>query len=189
MRPAPPRVCASVRRLSNKGADSEASRSREARWSSCSRYRKRLEYWGEMASSQGSDPSVRPWRLLSAHGFVLFYISLRPGCTVTEISDGVSLAPRSVYGTLGDLRRAGMIDVRKDGRRHYYSVNYGARVGLSVMSGGTELRHMLRFLANRTLRLLSVHEGLTVADRPSSEQLRPATGPLNSAPLNPRTRP
>jgi len=142
-----------------------------------------------MPSSQGSDSSVRPWRLLSAHGFVLFYIGLRPSCTVTDISDGLSLTPRSVYGTLGDLRRAGMIDIRKDGRRHYYSVNYGARVGLSVTAGGAELRHMLRFLANRTLRLLTEDEGLTGAERPSSKQLRPATEPLNSMPLNSRTRP
>src|SRR3990172_7297975 len=102
-----------------------------------------------MTSSRGSDPSVRPWRLLSSHGFVLFFLSLRPGCTVAEISDGLSLTRRSVWGTLGDLRRAGMIDVRKVGRRHHYTVNYGARVGVSVMSGGVELRHMLRFLANR----------------------------------------
>ncbi len=111
-----------------------------------------------MPSSQGSDPSVRSWRLLSSHGLVLFSISVRPGCTVAEISDGLSLTPRTVYSTLGDLREAGMVDVRKEGRRHHYSVNYGAKVGQSVVSEGTELRHVLRFLLNRTLDLLDEDE-------------------------------
>jgi hypothetical protein len=58
-----------------------------------------------------------------------------------------------------------MINVRKEGRRHHYSVNYGARVGLTVMPEGVELRLMLRFLANRTLRLLDEDEEPTVAGR------------------------
>ena len=113
-----------------------------------------------MTPSQGSDPSVRPWRLLSSHGFVLFYVSLQPGCTVSEICDRLSLTRRSVWGTLGDLRRAGLIDVRRVGQHHTYTVNYGAKVGVSVMPGGTELRHMLRFLASRTLRVLAEDEDL-----------------------------
>ncbi len=111
-----------------------------------------------MSSSQGSDLSVRPWRLLSSHGLVLFYISVRPGCTVAEISDGLSVTLRTVYATLGDLREAGMVDVRKEGRRHHYSVNYGAKVGQSVVLEGVELRHMLRFLLQRTLDLLDEDE-------------------------------
>jgi len=126
-----------------------------------------------MSSSKGSDSAVRPWRLLSSHGFILFFVSLRPDCTVAEISDSLSLTRRSVWGTLGDLRRAGMINVRKEGRRHYYSVNYGARVGLSVMpEGGVELRLMLRYLANRTLRLLDDDEDPEVADRRAPRAIR-----------------
>ncbi len=114
-----------------------------------------------MPSSQGSDPSVRPWRLLSSHGLVLFYIGVRQDCTVAEISDGLSLTPRTVHGTVGDLRRAGMVNVRKVGRRHHYSVNYGAKAGHTVVPGGAELRHVLRFLINRTLVLLDEDEKLT----------------------------
>ncbi len=130
-----------------------------------------------MTSAQGSDPSVRPWRLLSSHGFVLFYVSLHPGCTVTEISDRLSLTRRSVWGTLGDLRRAGMIDARRVGHHHTYTVNYGARVGVSMMSGGVELRQMLRFLANRTLRLLTEDDDLpqpTLAGPTKSESYAPS---------------
>ncbi len=117
-----------------------------------------------MPSSQGSDLSVRPWRLLSSHGLVLFYISTQPGCTVAEISEGLSLTPRTVYSTVGDLREAGMVNVRRDGRRHHYSVNYGAKVGHSVVPEGAELRHVLRFLLQRTLDLLDEDErGLAAA--------------------------
>lgn len=108
----------------------------------------------EMPASQGTDPSVRPWRLLSSHGSVIFYVSLRPGCTVAEIADGLSLTPRTVYSTLGDLRGVGLLNVRKEGRRHHYSVNYGGKVAQWLGPGGAELRHLLRLLANRTLAVL-----------------------------------
>ncbi len=111
-----------------------------------------------MPSSQGSDPSVRPWGLLSSHGLVLFYISVRPGCTVAEISDGLSVTPRTAYSTLGDLRKAGMVNVRREGRRHHYSVDYRAKVGHSVVPEGAELRHVLRFLLQRTLDVLDEDE-------------------------------
>ncbi len=112
-----------------------------------------------MPSSQGSDPSVRPWRLLTSHGLVLFYIGVRPDCKIQEIADGLSLTHRTVYGIVGDLRREGMVNVRAEGRRHYYSVNYDAIVGHSVVTGGAELRHALRFLISRTLVLLDEDEG------------------------------
>ncbi len=111
-----------------------------------------------MPSSHGSDPSVRPWRLLTSHGLILFYIGVRPGCAIVEISDGLSLTQRTVYSILGDLRRAGIIDVLKEGRRHHYSVNYDAIVGHSVLPEGAQLRHVLRFFISRTLNLLEEDE-------------------------------
>ena len=113
---------------------------------------------GEMVSPQGPDPAVRPWRLLSSHGLVLFYIGVRPGCTIKEICDGLSLTHRTVYGIVGELRQAGMVNVRKEGRRHRYSINYDAIVGHSVVPEGARLRHALRFLINRTLVLLDEDE-------------------------------
>lgn len=113
---------------------------------------------------------------------MLFYVALRPDCTVAEISDGISLSRRSVWGTLGDLRRAGMINVRREGRRHHYSVNYGAKVGLSVMQEGVELRLMLRFLANRTLRLLDEDED---EDPTASQREVPRVGATSEWPFPP----
>ncbi len=85
---------------------------------------------------------------------LLLYIGLRPGCTVAEMSEGLSLTTRTVYGTLGDLREAGLLNVRREGHRHHYSVNYEGKVAGWLGPGGTELRHLLRLLANRALAVL-----------------------------------
>ncbi len=38
----------------------------------------------------------------------------------------MALTRRTVWGLIGDLRRAGMLQVRKQGRRHHYTVNLDA---------------------------------------------------------------
>ncbi|MEX0681916.1 MAG: HTH domain-containing protein [Dehalococcoidia bacterium] len=66
------------------------------------------------------------WYLWSSHGTVLFFVAVNPACTIQEIADGLSLTPRTIWGVIGDLRRAGMLEITKDGRRHRYSVNLDA---------------------------------------------------------------
>jgi hypothetical protein len=63
------------------------------------------------------------WYLVSSHGSILFYIAANPDCTVEDIMDGMSLTRRTVWGIIGDLRRAGMLDARRNGRLHHYNVN------------------------------------------------------------------
>src|SRR3990172_7408726 len=63
------------------------------------------------------------WYLVSSHGAILFYIAVRPECTIKEIAEAMSLTRRTVWGVIGDLRRAGMLHIRKEGRRHHYTVN------------------------------------------------------------------
>ncbi len=63
------------------------------------------------------------WYLVSSHGSILFYIAANADCTVDDIMDGMSLTRRTVWGIVGDLRRAGMLEVRRSGRLHHYSVN------------------------------------------------------------------
>jgi DNA-binding transcriptional ArsR family regulator len=63
------------------------------------------------------------WYLVSSHGSVLFFVAANPDCTVDDIIDGMSLTRRTVWGIVGDLRRAGMLEVRRDGRHHHYSVD------------------------------------------------------------------
>jgi len=66
------------------------------------------------------------WYLVSSHGAVLFYIAVHPECTIRQIADEMALTQRTVWGLIGDLRRAEMLNVRRDGRRHHYTVNLEA---------------------------------------------------------------
>lgn len=66
------------------------------------------------------------WYLVSSHGSILFYIAVHPECTIRQIADDMALTQRTVWGLIGDLRRAGMLHVRRDGRRHHYTVNLDA---------------------------------------------------------------
>jgi hypothetical protein len=68
----------------------------------------------------------KEWSLWSSHGIVLVFIALRPNCTVAEIADALSLTPRTVWGIVGDLRRAEALRITRDGRRHRYAVNTAA---------------------------------------------------------------
>jgi hypothetical protein len=83
------------------------------------------------------------WYIWSSHGTVLFYIAMKPGCTIAEIADGLCLTQRTIWGVIGDLRRARMLDVEREGRRHRYQVRLEAdfrhptidRIPLSVLFG------------------------------------------------------
>jgi DNA-binding transcriptional ArsR family regulator len=65
----------------------------------------------------------RRWHLWSRQGLVLLRIALNPDSTVQDIAASMSLTQRAVWDHIGDLRRAGMIDSHKDGRRNRYRVN------------------------------------------------------------------
>ncbi len=100
------------------------------------------------------------WYLVSSHGAILFYIAVSPDCTINEIADAMSLTRRTVWGVIGDLRRAGMLRVRKEGRRHHYTVNLDAPFKHPVVNG-VSLRLILGELVARASR------GDLVAARPA----------------------
>jgi hypothetical protein len=70
--------------------------------------------------------AANQWYHCSSHGTVLIQIAANPDCTIREIADGLSLTRRTVWGIVGDLRQRGMLNVRKNGRRHHYTVNLDA---------------------------------------------------------------
>jgi hypothetical protein len=82
------------------------------------------------------------WYLVSSHGSILFYIAANPDCTVDQIMDGMSLTRRTVWGIIGDLRRAGMLSIRRNGRNHHYTVNLDAPF-LHPTIEGVDLRMVL----------------------------------------------
>jgi hypothetical protein len=51
--------------------------------------------------------------LVSSHGAVLFCVAANPDCTTNDIAEAMALTHRTVWGLLGDLRQARMLDVRK----------------------------------------------------------------------------
>lgn len=70
----------------------------------------------------------------SSHGAVLSCIAAEPDCTVNDLSNSLFLTRRTVWGIIGDLRRAGMVHVRKSGRRHHYSVNLEGSSAVPVLN-------------------------------------------------------
>ncbi len=82
------------------------------------------------------------WYHVSSHGTVLFCIAAYPGCTVTDLAESLCLTRRTIWGIIGDLRRAGMLEVRKNGRVHRYEVNLDAPLRLRIVKSGT-LRDIL----------------------------------------------
>ncbi len=88
------------------------------------------------------------WYLVSSHGSILFYIAVHPECTIREVAEEMSLTQRTVWGLIGDLRRAGMLHVRREGRRHHYTVNLDAPFKHPIVKGLT-LRVVLAEVVER----------------------------------------
>ena len=84
-----------------------------------------------------SSSVVNHWYVVSSHGAVLFYIAVNPDCTIRGIADDMSLTQRTVWGLIGDLRRADMLTVRREGRRHHYTVNLDAAFKHPTLDGIT----------------------------------------------------
>ena len=70
--------------------------------------------------------SANGWYLWSSHGVTLFYIAMNPNCTIAQIAEDLCLTQRTIWGVVGDLRRADMLHVERVGRRHHYRVNLEA---------------------------------------------------------------
>ncbi len=82
-----------------------------------------------------SNSIANHWYVVSSHGAVLFYIAVNPDCTIRDIADEMSLTQRTVWGLIGDLRRADMLSVRREGRRHHYTVNLKAAFKHPTLEG------------------------------------------------------
>ena len=89
--------------------------------------------------------------VFSSRGIVLSYIAINPGCTVNDIAETLCLTRRTVWGLVGDLRRAGMVHIRRDGRRHHYTANLDAKFLHPTLSGYT-LRPILGGLVEHARR-------------------------------------
>jgi DNA-binding transcriptional ArsR family regulator len=62
------------------------------------------------------------WSLLTNHGRLLLAIENEPGLRVRDMADRLELSERGVSLILRDLREAGYVTSRREGRRTHYSV-------------------------------------------------------------------
>jgi DNA-binding transcriptional ArsR family regulator len=62
------------------------------------------------------------WSLLTNHARLLLAIEGEPGLRVREMADRVHLSERGTALILRDLREAGYVTSRREGRRVFYSV-------------------------------------------------------------------
>lgn len=62
------------------------------------------------------------WSLLTNHGRLLLAIENEPGLRVRDMADRLQLSERGVALILRDLREAGYVTSRREGRRVFYSV-------------------------------------------------------------------
>jgi DNA-binding IclR family transcriptional regulator len=91
------------------------------------------------------------WYLVSSHGAILFFIAANPECTVSEIVSAMVLTNRTVWGLVGDLRGAGMLRVKRAGRRHHYTVNLDGPF-LHPTISGLSLRSILSQIVRQAER-------------------------------------
>jgi DNA-binding transcriptional regulator LsrR (DeoR family) len=91
------------------------------------------------------------WYLVSSHGAVLFYVAVNPGCTIREIAEQMHLTQRTVWGLIGDLRRAEMLNIDRQGRRHHYTVNLEADFRHPIIKG-LSLRSVLGEIVEQNAR-------------------------------------
>ena len=62
------------------------------------------------------------WTFLSNHGHVIVQIAKNPDVKVSDLATLVGVTERHARAIVNDLREAGYIEVRKDGRRNSYKV-------------------------------------------------------------------
>jgi len=62
------------------------------------------------------------WSLLTNHGRLLLVIENEPGLRVRDMAERLELSERGVALILRELREAGYVTSRREGRRVFYSV-------------------------------------------------------------------
>ncbi|KKK91266.1 hypothetical protein LCGC14_2714710 [marine sediment metagenome] len=64
--------------------------------------------------------------LFTARGRLLLRVQANPGITGKALSEVLFLTKRSIWGIVGELRKAGYLTIVKKGRRHHYYISgYG----------------------------------------------------------------
>ena len=81
---------------------------------------------GSIRQSDTVSPAAVDWSLLSPQGHVLFYIALCPGSTTQNIARAIGHTERQIWSIIQNLKEGGMLHLRKNGRRHQFTINFDA---------------------------------------------------------------
>lgn len=81
---------------------------------------------GSIRQSDTVHPATVDWSLLSPQGHVLFYIALCPGSTTKDIARSLGRTERQIWSNIHSLKEGGMLNVRRNGRRHHFTINFDA---------------------------------------------------------------
>ncbi len=92
--------------------------------------------------------SRKSLRLFCSHGAALFYIARHPGCTPKDLADAFVVTRRTIWGLIGDLKDASLIDIHKEGRINHYTIKEDAPFPDRVLSHAT-LGQVFRVLSDQ----------------------------------------
>lgn len=87
------------------------------------------------------------WNLMATHGVVLFYIAANPDSTMRQMSESLNLTERRIAQVVRDLAEAGLLEVKRNGRRNSYTVNPEAKFRHPTLSHIT-LGHFVEMLSS-----------------------------------------
>ena len=90
---------------------------------------------------------------MSRHAHVLYFIASNPGSTVTDIAEGMAYSRSAAYAIARDLRKAGLVNARMEGRRHRYAVNLDARAEVPGLRTSIDLGPALAIFQRAGLTL------------------------------------
>jgi DNA-binding transcriptional ArsR family regulator len=78
---------------------------------------------------------VPGWTLVTSHGLVLLYVSVNSHATIREISERLGLTERRIADIIRDLAKAGLLRVRRKGRKNEYALAPEASFRHPIMTG------------------------------------------------------
>jgi hypothetical protein len=81
---------------------------------------------GDIRQSDSIRRAVVDWSLLSPQGRVLFYVALCPGSSTKNIAQAIGHTERQIWSIMQSLRGRGMLHIRREGRRHHFTINFDA---------------------------------------------------------------
>ena len=84
--------------------------------------------------------------IFSARGRILVHIASHPDCTIRDLADVLCLTRRSIWGAIGELRRADLVRIPGYGRTNHYRVNLDAPFQSRSVTGHT-IRSVLAGIA------------------------------------------